>query len=119
MSVIYIKTYAGENLLATLIDETANTIAITNPLKIDTCMTANRLMTTIYPWVPIRELMAGNYTLDKSKMIGIMEIPEHVLTNYNRIITEIHSDDDDMASDAMANESDIENEQLMKNRILH
>lgn len=49
MSVIYIKTYAQENLLPTLIDETPNTIAITNPLKIDTCMTANRLMTTIYP----------------------------------------------------------------------
>lgn len=121
MSTIYIKTYAGENLLATLVDETANTIVITNPLKIDTFATVGGMVTTIYPWVPIRELMTGNYTLDKDAMIGVMEIPEHVQANYDRIIAQTHSDDYRMLSlsDEMANESDTEDERAPTNRILH
>lgn len=112
MSTIYIKTYAGENLLATLVDETANTIVITNPLKIDTFATPGGLLTTTYPWVPIRELMAGNYTLDKGTTIGIMEIPDYVQANYDRIIAKTYSDD-------VANESDIEDERATTNRIIH
>jgi len=121
MSTIYIKTYAGENLLATLVDETENTIVITNPLKIDTFATVGGMVTTIYPWVPIRELMTGNYTLDKDAMIGVMEIPEHVQANYDRIIDQTHSDNYRMPSlsDEMANESDTEDERITTTRILH
>jgi len=62
--------------------------------------------------VPIRELMTGNYTLDKDAMIGVMEIPEHVQANYDRIIDQTHSDD-------VANESDTEDERVTTTRILH
>lgn len=118
MSVVYIKMYSGEDILATMATETENDIVITNPLIVITQMsgTRNRMITSIYPWVPIRELMAADYHLDKSATIAIMKIPEYVLTNYNRIITEIHSENDSDTSESMQNE--IDDVQLI-NRTLH
>ncbi len=94
MSVIYIKMFTGEDIIATLTNETDDDIIITNPVtvKLRHAQEINKIMIGIYPWIPIQELMECEYNINKHNMIAITEVPPNVLYNYTRMITELQND---------------------------
>lgn len=126
MSVIYIKLFTGEDIVATMTSETENNIIITNPVAIRTRYSeeTNRIMIGIQPWIPIQELMNCEYNIQKNNMIAVTEVPPNILYNYTRMIGELQTEhesqtvpsadmfstDDDDSSAAVSNTT---------NRILH
>lgn len=129
MSVIYIKMFTGEDIIATMTNETDDTIIVTNPVtvKMRHAQEINKIMIGIYSWIPIHELMGCEYNINKYNMIAVTEVPPNVLYNYTRMIDELQNDaknsppmnlfsDDDDDDDTEISPSTISN---TANRILH
>lgn len=116
MSVIYIKMFTGDDIIATMIDETNISITITNPVVVKVRVGSDRVQFGIAPWIPINELMGCEYNILKYNTVAVTEVPPKVLHSYTEMIRQLQQpyskedDDDDMFMPAASN---------TVNRILH
>jgi superfamily II DNA or RNA helicase len=93
-----IKMYNAENILATFKEESPKIVVITNPIQIQRLVdpVQKTMSLAMMPWVPVVELMPLLYTLKKTDIAAMVEIPQtgFVIEEYHRIVNSLSTSGD-------------------------
>jgi len=103
--IIYLKLLNGEDIVATLLEETNSEAIITNPLQIRTVLNPlnNLMLSGFYSWIPIKEIINSKFILDKNNIMAMVTVPEDVITAYNGYLNNTSSKDDEKESEESKN----------------
>ena len=82
--IIYLKLLNGEDIVATLLEETNESAIITYPLLIKTLLNPHNSMqySTFFSWIPIKEISCSKITINKQNIIAMIEGPESIIKAY-------------------------------------
>ena len=121
MEIVYLKMANGEDLLASLVEESDTQIIITNPVCINKTEVGYKVRLGMYPWVPLIELMSLSYKFNKANVSAMTSIPEDMVKDYNTMLSRLDSvnqmntvnmdepdETDQMSEDDELDEEDIE-----------
>lgn len=139
LEILYFKLNNGEDLMAQLLEETEEDLTITQVIQMRRMISplGNGISIGMMPWVPMTELMPLKYTLQKSTVAAMVEIPEesNIVMEYHKLIQK-YSEDETLESNTSSDQIfDMDDEQELpeedndemetlavptnKNRMLH
>lgn len=112
MEVVYLKMTNGEDVLASLVEESDTQITITNPVCINKTELGYKVRLGMYPWVPMIELMNLNYKFSKMNISAMTSVPEDMVKDYNTMLSRMNDmhQANDADADADMAETDEANE---------
>lgn len=115
LEILYFKMTNGVDILAMLSSETAKTVIVTNPVQIQRVMdpSRNRLSLGMMPWVPVVELLPLFFTLKKTDISAMVEIPQEgqIINEYRRLIASLSESDNEELDMAESYEEEYEDDE--------
>ena len=114
LEILYFKLTSGVDILAMLSSETSKTVIITHPIQLQRVMNhnENKLTLGLIPWVPVVELLPLLYTLKKSDISAMVEVPQSgaIINEYRRLIASLTASDDETIDVEEVYDEDFEEE---------
>lgn len=111
--IIYLKLLNGEDIVAILLEETAESAIITYPLLIKTLLNPLNSMqySTFFSWIPIKEISCSKFTISKQNIIAMIEGPESIIKAYNEFFkNSANSDNQEDSLEGGSSEEDSSEE---------
>lgn len=94
--VLYLKLHSGVDLMGMVVEENTKQITITNPIQIQRVISpmASGIQIGMMPWVPILELMPLKYSLIKTQIAAMVDIPQDssLVEEYKSLIAKYNED---------------------------
>lgn len=112
--VLYLKLHSGVDLMGTVVEENNKQITITNPIQIQRVISpmSSGIQIGMMPWVPILELMPLKYSLVKTQIAAMVDIPQDskLVEEYKSLIVKYNQDYDGMEEVTSGDFTDEEDE---------
>jgi hypothetical protein len=88
--ILYFKLVSGDDIVASVIDEDADSFHLAYPLKFifSRDMSTRAISTGIIPWIPIDEIMGEIVSVNKYNVIAASEVPESMRILYEKLYKE-------------------------------